>query len=73
MMKNFIRITAIAALTLLTACTQGPIENKRAPGEPGNKIYLVEVDKRWIEVSEGDWDRCEIFEKYPACRTSSDR
>lgn len=74
-MKNFIRITVLTPLAaLLTACTvSGPVDNKQAPGTPGEKTFMVEVKGQWIEVSERDWDHCEMQEPYPACRTSSDR
>lgn len=73
-MKNFIRIATLASLpALLTACADAPVENKRAPGEPGEKTYQIQVGRRWIDVTERDWDHCEMFEPFPACRTSTDR
>lgn len=73
-MKNCIKIALIAATALLlTACTSGTVENKRAPGYIGEKTYEVYVDGYWLNVTSTGWDNCEMGEQYPACLTSSDR
>lgn len=67
-MKNYIRATALGSLLLLaTACVKGPVEDKRAPGMPGEKTFELLVDSRWVEVSVQEWDKCKIDAPYPDC------
>lgn len=69
-MKNYIKATFLAALLALTAaCASGPIEDKRAPGEPGKKTYEVLVDGQWIKVTSEQWDNCGMYDPYPDCLT----
>lgn len=73
MMKNSIKSAIAAAiLTAITGCASGPVEDKQAPGTPGSKTFMVQVDKRWITVTDQEWDRCDITETWPDCITSTE-
>lgn len=64
---------ALAALFALTGCVSGEITNKRAPGRLGEeRVFQIEVDdsvfsRQWVTVTEDVWDRCNMYEQYPAC------
>lgn len=69
---KIITVVMIAALlVLLTACARGPVVNKRAPGEPGNKTYEILIKDTWIQVPEQVWDNCSLDDPYPACSTAA--
>ncbi len=63
----------LISLLALTACARGPIQNKRAPGLPGEKRYEILVNGRWIEITSAEWDACQMQETYPACRDTEGR
>lgn len=60
-----------AMLVLLTACARGPVVNKRAPGELGDKTYEILIKDTWIQVPEQVWDDCSLDEPYPECSTAA--
>lgn len=53
----------------------GPVLDKRAPGDPGEKTFQIQVkyelpvhpEEEWVTVSERAWDSCNIGESYPGC------
>jgi len=76
-MKN-IRVGAllIGVLLAVSACAvSGPVDDKRAPGEPEHKTFQIQVDDKgvvgpdevWVTVPEKAWDRCHLKDMYPAC------
>jgi hypothetical protein len=71
-MKNYIRGAVVVGVILLSAgCSSGEVSDKRALGEPGRKVFQLQIDgsfiDRWVTVSETQWDDCGMFEEYPAC------
>ncbi len=48
----------------------GPIQDKRAVGEPGSKTFEVRVDGSWKIVPESGWERCGMHEQWPVCLLS---
>lgn len=75
-MKKIIQGAALAvALLALTGCVSGTVEDKRAPGTPGEKTFQIQVDrdpvvgpkKVWVTVPERVWDTCNIDTVYPDC------
>lgn len=74
-MNNHIRAVGAATLILLAAgcATDTTVQNKRAPGMPGEKTFQIQVGSSWVGVSDQQWDACEMGESYPACLWSSDR
>ncbi len=59
----------------VSGCASGPVGDKRAPGEPGRKIFQLQVPVKgpvgpsevWVTVPEHVWDRCHIEQPYPQC------
>jgi predicted small lipoprotein YifL len=76
-MKNILKgAVTIGVLFALSGCAvAGPIQNKRAPGIPGEKTFQLQITDsgdplpgdRWITVSEHVWDLCGMGEDYPKC------
>ncbi len=76
-MKKIIRGAAIvgALFVCLTGCGSEIVEDKRALGQPGKKVFQVLVTERgihgpqgvWITVTENQWDRCDLRETYREC------
>jgi hypothetical protein len=72
-MHNFIRGAALVGAVLLSAgCASGTVIDKRAPGQPGEKVFQLRVDgtlpSRWVTVSERTWEMCPMFDEYPDCQ-----
>lgn len=65
----------IGALFAVTGCVSGPVVDKQAPGEPGEKTYQLQVDDRrpgnrtvWVTVTKDVWERCTMGTSwYPDC------
>lgn len=75
-MKKIIQGAALAgALFVLTGCVAGTVEDKRAPGMPGEKMFQIEINRDqfigpkrvWVTVPEEEWDTCDIDTEYPDC------
>jgi hypothetical protein len=72
-MKILIRATAlVGAVLLLTGCASGEVTDKRAPGQPGEKVFQLRIDgtlpDHWVTVSENVWEACSMYEQYPGCK-----
>lgn len=75
-MKKIIQGAALAgALLVLTGCASGTVQDKRAPGMPGEKTFQLQVendlpigpDEVWVTVPEEVWDECDIDAEYQEC------
>lgn len=71
-MRAIVRgVAVVGAFLILTGCTAGSVVDKRAIGEPGNKIFQLRVSgflpDRWVTVSEDKWDKCWLNEPYSGC------
>lgn len=71
-MKIVVLGAAIVGVFLLyMGATTGTVADKRAPGQPGDKVFQLQVDgpllTRWVTVSDRNWDRCSMYEPYPDC------
>lgn len=63
--------TVVGALLALTGCASGSVEDKRAVGDPGSKIFQLKIDgflpDHWVTVTEREWDNCWLEDPYPGC------
>lgn len=67
-MKTRVAMAAVAAVAFfLILTTTGTVEDKRATGTPGEKVYAVMVDGSWRTVPEAVWDRCHMQAVFPLC------
>lgn len=75
-MKKIFQGAALAgALLVLTGCAAGTVQDKRAPGIPGEKTFQLQIENDrpvgpasiWVTVPERAWDRCDPEDKYPDC------
>jgi hypothetical protein len=66
----------VGALFGVTGCVAGPVVDKRAPGELGDKTYQLQVENEhapgdptvWVTVTEDVWEQCGMGESmYPDC------
>lgn len=61
----------LGVFLLLTGCASGTVTDKRAPGQPGDKVFQLHVDGalpgRWVTVTEKEWDRCSLDSAWPSC------
>jgi hypothetical protein len=62
--------SAATLFTLLLLLPTGVVQDKQAPGIPGEKTYELLVEGAWRGVPETVWDRCGMFEQLPACMLS---
>lgn len=70
-MKTRIAVVAMAAAAFfLISTTTGTVEDKQAPGIPGEKTYEVLVNGSWRIVPEAVWDRCDVQDSFPLCAVS---
>lgn len=71
MKKILIGAALVGALLLLIGADSGRVVDKRAPGEPGEKVFQLHVDgafsDRWVTVTEKQWDTCSMYAQYPQC------
>lgn len=76
MKKKILMSAIVGALFAVTGCVAGPVVDKRAPGELGEKTYQIQVrndrtpggQRVWVTVSEDVWERCDMGEsQYPDC------
>lgn len=79
-MRKYIRALSISAVILsVSGCASGVVSDKRAPGNPGDKILQIQVrlDKAppfgrkeiWVTVSDDEWDSCRLYAEWPECTT----
>lgn len=71
-MKKILTGVAIGGAILLSlTVTDGTVIDKRAPGEPGDKVFQLRVDglllDRWVTVTEKQWDDCGLYASYRDC------
>lgn len=75
-MKKLLQGAAvIGALFVLSGCASGTVQDKRAPGTPGEKTYQLQVENSrplgpaeiWVTVPEDVWDDCDQDMTYPDC------
>jgi hypothetical protein len=68
-MKRYVAVVMTAALSvlLMTTTTSGAVEDKRAPGDPGHKMFQILVDDAWRLVPEDVWNRCDMEDSFPLC------
>jgi hypothetical protein len=71
-MKKIMRVATLCGVFLLCAgCGSGKVTDKRAPGQPSDKVFQLHVEgtlfDRWVTVSEETWDACGLFTRYPSC------
>lgn len=82
-MRKHIRAVAIvAALLSITGCASGVVNDKRAPGYPGEKELQIQVELDnpppfgrkaiWVTVDDSGWDSCRLFDRWPDCEVDSD-
>lgn len=61
----------VGVFLALTGCATGSVEDKRAVGESGSKIFQLKIDgvlpDHWVTVTEREWDSCWLAEPYPGC------
>lgn len=65
----------VGVLFAVSGCAAGSVEDKRAPGIPGEKTFQVRVkgdrivgpDEVWITVPEDVWDKCVVGQPYRRC------
>lgn len=73
MKKILTSAAVVGALFVVTGCVSGEVNDKRAPGYPGEKTYQIQLDndkpvgpdKLWVTVPEKVWEQCHIGERYP--------
>jgi hypothetical protein len=76
-MKKMVQGATIAgAFFVLTGCVSGAVDDKRAPGMPGEKQYEILVendqpygpDRFWLKVTERTWDNCHLGDQIEDCQ-----
>lgn len=75
MKKIILGAILCGAFFAVSGCASGLIDDKRAPGDPGRKIFQLQVpvegplgpNRAWVTVPEHVWDRCAIKQSYPQC------
>ena len=73
-MKTYLAVSAApvtALFLLLLLLPNGAVQDKKAPGTPGEKTYELLVGNTWRVVPETVWDRCDMYERLPVCMLSS--
>lgn len=74
-MKNYRAVSAAVAvlavfLTPLFLLPSLEVQDKQAPGTPGDKTFQLLIDGSWYVVPETVWNNCALTEKLPACAVS---
>jgi hypothetical protein len=75
MKKIMMGAAMIGVLFAVSGCVAGPVLDKRAPGDPGSKVFQIQVEDEtpvgpnevWVTVTERVWDTCRIEQPYPEC------
>ncbi len=74
-MKNYRAASAVvavlaASLTTLFLLPSMVVQDKQAPGIPGDKTFQLRVDDTWYVVPEAVWNHCTLGEQLPECAVS---